>query len=40
MDATPNRLVVAWSQLGPRPLVASFVDAALAASLPEAAAAQ
>jgi DNA-binding transcriptional LysR family regulator len=31
-DAAPSRLVVAWSQLNRRPLIASFVDAAIAAS--------
>ncbi|MFI7365986.1 LysR family transcriptional regulator [Streptomyces sp. NPDC050149] len=32
VDAAPSRLVVAWSQLDQRPLVASFVAAAVAAS--------
>lgn len=32
IDAAPSRLVVAWSRLDQRPLVASFVDAAVAAS--------
>jgi DNA-binding transcriptional LysR family regulator len=32
MDAMSSRLVVAWSELDRRPLVASFVDAAIAAS--------
>lgn len=32
VDAAPSRLVVAWSQLDRRPLVASFVAAAVAAS--------
>jgi PPOX class F420-dependent enzyme/OxyR family protein len=32
-DATPSRLVVAWSQLNRRPLIASFVHAAVAASV-------
>jgi DNA-binding transcriptional LysR family regulator len=31
-DAPPSRIVVAWSRLDRRPLVASFVDAAVAAS--------
>lgn len=31
-DAPPSRMVVAWSQLDHRPLVASFVDAAVSAS--------
>jgi DNA-binding transcriptional LysR family regulator len=33
IDATTSRLVVAWSQLDRRSLVASFVDAAVAASI-------
>ncbi|WP_051950536.1 LysR family transcriptional regulator [Actinacidiphila yeochonensis] len=32
VDARPSRLVVAWSRLDRRPLVASFVEAAVAAS--------
>ncbi|MEU1347324.1 LysR family transcriptional regulator [Streptomyces sp. NPDC005786] len=32
IDAAPSRLVVAWSRLDQRPLVASFVTAAVAAS--------
>lgn len=32
VDAAPSRLVVAWSQLDQRPLVASFAAAAVAAS--------
>ncbi|MFF1926136.1 LysR family transcriptional regulator [Streptomyces sp. NPDC058221] len=31
-DAPPSRMVIAWSQLDHRPLVASFVDAAVSAS--------
>jgi DNA-binding transcriptional LysR family regulator len=34
LDATTSRLVVAWSQLDRRPLVASFVEAAVSASTP------
>jgi DNA-binding transcriptional LysR family regulator len=30
-DAPPSRLVIAWSQLDRRPLVAAFVAAAVAA---------
>lgn len=33
-DATTSRLVVAWSQLDRRSLVASFADAAVSASVP------
>ena len=32
-DATPSRLIVAWSELDSRPLVASFVEAAVSASM-------
>ena len=32
IDAMPSRLVIAWSQLNRRSLVASFVNAAVAAS--------
>jgi DNA-binding transcriptional LysR family regulator len=33
VDATPNRLILAWSELDRRPLVASFVAAAVSASM-------
>lgn len=34
-DAAPSRLVIAWSQLDRRELVASFVEAAVSATLPQ-----
>jgi DNA-binding transcriptional LysR family regulator len=34
-DATPSRLVIAWSQLNRRPLVATFVEAAMSANIPQ-----
>ncbi len=33
-DATPSRLVIAWSPVNRRSLVATFVEAAVNASLP------
>jgi DNA-binding transcriptional LysR family regulator len=36
IDAAASRLVVAWSQLDRRPLVASFVEAAVSAGRPHA----
>jgi hypothetical protein len=35
IDETDSHLVIAWSQLDRRPLVASFVEAAVSASLPQ-----
>lgn len=33
IDATASQLVIAWSQLNRRPLIASFVEAAVTASI-------
>ena len=34
-DAAPSRLVIAWSQLNRRPLVTTFVEAAVSAGMPQ-----